>query len=68
MAQRRDATVQLPSVDVPVLVYGMSEAALSVFKRSGTKSPDTDRSSLRALADSDAAYVRRTKRLVPFVY
>jgi protein-S-isoprenylcysteine O-methyltransferase len=39
----------LPSVDVLGMAYGVSEIALSVFKRSGTTSPDTDRSSLRVL-------------------
>jgi protein-S-isoprenylcysteine O-methyltransferase len=36
-----------PSVAMLGLAYGISEAALSVFKRSGTTSPDVDRSSLR---------------------
>ena len=41
--------MRLPSADVLGICYGLSEVALGVFKRSGTKSAETDRSSLRVL-------------------
>jgi protein-S-isoprenylcysteine O-methyltransferase len=41
--------MNLPSVAVLGMAYGISEVALGAFKRSGTKSPDVDRSSLRVL-------------------
>jgi protein-S-isoprenylcysteine O-methyltransferase len=41
--------MKLPSAELLGLCFGLSEVALSVFKRSGTKSAGTDRSSLRVL-------------------
>jgi protein-S-isoprenylcysteine O-methyltransferase len=41
--------VRLPSVELLGICYGLSEVVLGVFKRSGTKSAETDRSSLRVL-------------------
>lgn len=39
----------LPSAEVLGVCYGLSEAALGIFKRSGSASQETDRSSLRVL-------------------
>jgi protein-S-isoprenylcysteine O-methyltransferase len=41
--------MNMPSADVLGLAFGLSEVALGIFKRSGTSSRDTDRSSLRVL-------------------
>lgn len=41
--------MQLPSVGLLGICYGLSEVLLGVFKRSGTASQATDRSSLRVL-------------------
>ena len=41
--------MNMPSADVLGLAFGLSEVALGIFKRSGTFSRDTDRSSLRVL-------------------
>lgn len=41
--------MQLPSAEVLGLAYGVSEVGLGFFKRSGTQSQATDRSSLRVL-------------------
>jgi protein-S-isoprenylcysteine O-methyltransferase len=41
--------MKLPSAELLGLCFGLSEAALGLFKRSGTQSAGTDRSSLRML-------------------
>jgi len=41
--------MKLPSAELLGLCFGLSEVALGLFKRSGTKSAGTDRSSLRVL-------------------
>lgn len=41
--------MRLPSAELLGICYGLSEVALGIFKRSGTQSGDTDRSSLRVL-------------------
>jgi protein-S-isoprenylcysteine O-methyltransferase len=41
--------MKMPLVEALGLAYGLSEVALGIFKRSGTSSRDTDRSSLRVL-------------------
>lgn len=41
--------MHLPSAEALGICYGLSEAALGIFKRSGSASRDADRSSLRVL-------------------